>query len=126
MEPSPDRVVPRQIKVPLRVLDKVEARAAAEGLSAADIIVRYATRYANHDIPLPRLTIQYGNNQTADIPEVESGYYDQKRKIRTHQVSFRILLAVWKLAMERAEADESVLSAILNRYLRGYADHIIN
>lgn len=125
MEPA-NTSSPRQINPPGPLYDAVAERAADEGTSVVAVIIRYLTAYAEGKVQTPRLLLQFPTGKTAPVPDPEALRHDQQRLIETRVTSFRIDDGVWEDAQARAKAELLPLSAVMNRFLRGYAEHVIN
>lgn len=134
MDPTTTPITPRQIKVPLPLMDKVLARAAkdpqfkntpGEHAIAATLLRDYVTRYANRDLTTPQLHVTFPAGRVP-VPQAQSSHYDQQRRIETRVITFRIADELWEAALARASADGSALSPMITRYLLGYAHHIID
>lgn len=122
MEPA--RTRPRQINPPGPLYQQVEERATAEGTDPTAVILRFLTAYADGTLPTPQLLVAFPAGTTA-VPDPESLKYDQQRLVKTRLTSFRVEDSIWQAAQARAKTEQLPLSAVMNRFLRGYAEHLI-
>lgn len=118
-------VFARKIKVPVPLLHQLTERATRDGTTPAAVIRGFIDRYATGELATPQLAVAFPAGAAA-IPQPESMEYLQQRKTPTRMVSLNVSSDLWSNAMDRAAADGLTLSAVINRFLRGYVHGLVN
>lgn len=123
MNQPPRPASSRQVKVPLPLLDQIDAKARRENTTTAAKVARHITDWAE-GAPTPQLLVAAGG-QIAAIPGPEARFYDQQKTVETRQVSFRLPHCVWSAAQDRASRELTTVSAVANRFLRAEIANIL-